>query len=90
MITKFVNDDEAYLSWVDGHPEGFVVNIDEPHIWKPYPMVHRASHRVITTSRRGNYTTKQYYKVCAADLRELEGWAREAFDKKLTRCRVCM
>lgn len=86
----FVNDDDGYLQWVQAHPHGYVANVDSPQYVKDYPKVHRATHEAVTTSRRGNYTTKQYRKACSLDLATLEAWAKATFHKRLTRCKLCM
>lgn len=86
----FENDDAGYLRWVEANRQGYVANFDEPQYVKDYPKVHRATHQAVTTSQRGNYTTKQYQKACSQDLVELESWSRTTFNKKLTRCKVCM
>lgn len=86
----FVDDDAGYLRWVEAHPEGYVANVDKPQYVNNYPMVHRATHQAVTTSKRGNYTTKQYQKACSLDLAELEVWSRTSFNKKLSRCKLCM
>ncbi len=65
-------------------------NIDYDGRIRSYPMVHRASHKSLSTAKRGNYTTARYYKVCSQDLEELESWSRERFGKNLTRCKTCM
>ena len=63
MIEQFANDEAAYLSWVQANPDGYVVNVDEPVSFPHYPMVHRASHTVISTPARTGYTTGAYYDL---------------------------
>jgi hypothetical protein len=67
----FQHDDVGYLQWVQHNQGGFILNIDYSHAVPAYPMVHRATHKAMTTEARENYTTGQYYKVCSNDLSEL-------------------
>jgi hypothetical protein len=89
-MQTFINNDDGYLAWVHSNPTGFVANVDQPQYVKQYPMVHRASHKAVTTSKRGNYTTARYYKVCSTDLAVLEAWSKATFNKKLTYCKSCL
>ena len=90
MIEEFKNNEEGYLNWVSDNPEGYIVNIDYHGTDPDYPMVHRATHKSVTTSKTGNFTTTQYYKVCANNLDDLENWSQQLFDKKLKYCQTCM
>ncbi len=90
MIKHFTNDEAAYLDWVAANQSGYVVNVDEPRSFPQYPMVHRASHRVISTLTRTNYTTGKFMKVCSLDLNALEEWSREKYGRSLNRCAACM
>jgi hypothetical protein len=86
----FQRDDDGYLQWVADNQNGFVVNIDYTHTYPDYPMVHRATHKALSTQRRKNYTTGQYYKVCSTDLSELQAWSRRETGKELIECQTCM
>jgi hypothetical protein len=90
MLKTFRDDETGYLAWVQTHPDGYVVNIDEPPIAPQYPMVHIASHRIISSPTRTNYTTGRYFKVCSTELEELERWAQRKYGRPLTRCRQCL
>ena len=89
MIEIFKADELGYLSWVHNNPRGFVVNIDNPNTTPTYPMMHAASHKVISSSSRGNYTTVRYFKVCSTSLTELESWSQENYKRHPTRCKQC-
>ena len=82
----FKNNDAGYLAWTVAHPNGFIVNVDEPQTWPDYPMVHSVAHKSMTTAKRSNYTTGRYYKICSDDLSELEEWSKENHGKRLTFC----
>ena len=90
MIERFDKREEEYLRWVLSHPTGYVANVDRLGVRPEYPMVHRASHQLISTGAQGNYTTGDYVKACSTELSELEHWSEAAYGRKLTRCGVCM
>ena len=90
MIKRFENDEAAYLTWVHANLEGYVVNVDKARSFPQYPMVHRATHRAISTSAWANYTTGQFIKVCSLDLKALEQWSRREYGRALNPCTVCM
>lgn len=90
MAIKFKNDETGYLHWVQTNPDGYVVNVDEPNHVPQYPMVHRATHKAISSSKQENYTTAQYVKYCGGDLDALERWSLARFGKPLVKCRNCM
>ncbi len=90
MFTEFINDEAGYLAWVQNNPEGFVLNIDHEGYFPQYPMVHKATHKLISSPARTNYTTGKYYKVCSSDLKVLEEWSQTHRQKKVTLCATCM
>ncbi len=90
MVKRFKNDEARYLSWVQGNPTGYVVNVNEPQYASQYPMVHAASHKAISSPARSNYTTGSYIKVCSTDLDALEQWSQGKYGRALTRCARCM
>ncbi len=91
MEEIFDKDESGYLQWVATNcARGFVVNTDHHHRSPVYPMVHRATHRAVSSDRRGNYTTGRFFKVCSNDIRDLEQWARRVRNRSLTRCTICM
>lgn len=89
MVEKFQNDEAGYLSWVSANPHGYVVNVDEPNHVDQYPMVHRATHKLISSNARTNYTTGRYIKFCSESLHELELLAKNKYDRQLVRCATC-
>lgn len=90
MPHTFKDDETGYLRWVQAHPGGYIVNIDEPQVTPQYPMVHVASHKLLSSPARTNYTTGRYFKVCSEQLENLEAWAQSKYGRTLTRCRQCM
>jgi hypothetical protein len=90
MPEVFKNDEKGYLRWAASNPHGFIVNADEPPTSPDYPMVHRATHKAMTSPQRQNYTTGRYFKVCSNDMSELERWAKRERGKSLNPCGICM
>lgn len=90
MITYFSDDEDAYLQWVQSNQDGYVVNLDKARRYPQYPMVHRASHKLISSPERANYTTNEFVKVCSTDLAALEKWSEEECGRRLNMCKTCM
>ena len=76
MLEVFTNDDRGYLRWAMRNPRGFIVNADHDRVSPDYPMIHRATHRALTSPKKENYTTRRFFKVCSDKRNELERWAR--------------
>ena len=90
MLEIFINDERGYLRWTARNQHGFIVNADDDHVSPDYPMVHRATHKALTSQKRQNYTTKRFFKVCSDKRHELEQWARRERGRSLQPCRICM
>jgi hypothetical protein len=88
-ITKFRDEDRAYLDWAAAHDHGYVVDVRRS-MNPADARVHRASCGTITGNpTRGRRWTRAYVKYCSESLRELEAWARGQFAAPLTHCRRC-
>ncbi len=86
-MRKFVDDEKAYLDWIQNNPNGYVVNTNrKPN--KKYLMLHKAVCSSISTSF-GNYTTHEYIKFCSLNLEKLENWAYNEVKGELTPCGMC-
>ncbi len=90
MLRIFTNDEKDYLQWAVMNPRGFIVNSDHDRVSPDYPMIHRATHKALTSPKRQNYTTKRFFKVCSNKRHELEQWARRQRGRSLQPCRICM
>lgn len=90
MIEVFDQEEDRYLAWVAAHPDGFVVNVDRNLNFPQYPMVHVATHGLISSPKIGNFTSGAYIKICSTSLAELEAHARTRYDRNLTHCKACM
>ena len=90
MAITFDRQDEEYLSWVDGHRHGFVVNAYR-NLNPGYLMLHRARCGTITgTPARGNtWTDGDFVKVCSETIRDLELWAQREAKGMLNPCQRC-
>ena len=90
MVVPFKDDEAGYLKWVLANQKGYVANVHEPNYFSQYPMVHLASHKLVSSAKRSNYTTGRYLKFCSASLQELEQWSQAEYRRPLTRCAQCM
>lgn len=84
----FIEEDEAYLRWIDENPGGLVVNA----LRRPTPAylkLHRATCPHISTDKRSNWTGPDYIKVGSASLDELKAWALHEIGGQLQSCAFC-
>lgn len=84
-VELFDRREDGYSLWVQEHPDGFVANVDRANVAAQYPMIHRASHRLISSPRIGNFTTGDYLKFCSAGLEALERYLERRFQRRPTR-----
>lgn len=87
-VKRFVNDDDAYLKWIEGNPQGFVVNSYK----KPTPsylLLHRATCPHIRTETNTNWTTTGYIKTCSRSVATLASWAEKEIGGNLEPCKIC-
>ncbi|WP_109400987.1 hypothetical protein [Mycolicibacter sinensis] len=87
---EFRDDDESYLNWLDGHPDGYVINTLRSHN-PTTAKVHRASCWTINgvPAHGGTWTSGDYVKVCADQLADLDQWARDRVGESIQRCGTC-
>lgn len=90
MLIVFIGNEREYLEWTARNEPGFIVNADHDRVSREYPMVHRATHKALTTPKKQNYTTKRFFKVCSDNIPELEQWAQQDGRRPLQPCRICM
>lgn len=86
-MQDFKDKEGEYLQWLANNPSGFVANLDKRHSFPNYPLAHIASCSFL--KRGENFTTGDYYKVCSADLDELEAWCLAEHRKPLRHCANC-
>ena len=89
MYEKFVDAEDEYLRWVRDNQSGFVVNADNDYRSPDYPLVHRATHKLISSPKIGNFTNGRFFKVCSNDPNDLEKWAKSDGRRPLTPCGTC-
>ena len=71
-------DDEAYLAWVERHPDGYVVNSTRPPT-PSYLVLHRAGCRHVARVRGDDRSwTREMGKWCSTDRAALDTWAESA------------
>lgn len=83
----FVDDDNAYMEWLSGHPTGYVINTNR----RPGPgylVLHRAGCRTISGPSSGSTFTGQYSKMCGTRA-QLEDYARSVGGTAGS-CRICL
>ncbi|MCW2690610.1 MAG: hypothetical protein JWR37_5500 [Mycobacterium sp.] len=84
---EFRGDDAGYLSWLQTHPAGYLINIHKNYNPADARMHHASCYTLRT--QRGTQTDP-YVKVCADQLAGLETWAIEIVGgAKIQPCRSC-
>lgn len=75
VLIEFIEDDEGYVDWLAGHPDGYVLNC-----WRPpqpsYLILHKATCGTINGAAGRNWTFA-YQKVCGDTFGEVDLWARQ-------------
>ncbi len=75
---EFIGDDGAYLSWLEAHPHGYVVNARRDFPTDEF-VLHGAWCPLISTlqdsSHHGGFTEREYVKVCANSVTTLMSWS---------------
>jgi hypothetical protein len=96
-VIKFDNDESGYLTWLDMHRSGFVVN-GRREFDPDYMVLHRATcgsinvHRGIN-EKPGGFTERNYVKYCGESIEELEEFLRklkgrsQSFSKECSLCK---
>lgn len=90
MIELFDTDEAGYLAWIQANPTGYVANVDRARIFAQYPMVHAATHKLMSSPKIGGFTTGAYVKLCSTDLEALQRYSESEYGRPLTCCAVCM
>jgi hypothetical protein len=72
----FQNEQEEYLSWLERHPAGFVLNLGTGG--KHQAMIHTTRCGHLYPGNPALSHTVAYPKSCSRDRDELERWGREA------------
>jgi hypothetical protein len=97
----FKNDDAGFISWRDSHCDGFVLNLPTANaqngrdFYLQHAKLHSAACPFIRGDRNGEkpWTSAGYFKVCADDARDIEGWllanATTPLGWRIPRCRSC-
>lgn len=84
----FKDNEQAYLRWLVVNADGFVVNTTSTPS-PGYLVLHTAQCRTIGAEGPGNYTNRDYIKVCSTERSELRRWAQDTVGGNLERCSVC-
>ena len=77
QIVEFSHDEAGYLSWLDAHPDGLVLNLRQGRS-AGYAVLHRASCSFISSSKRppGSFTERGYRKLCVTAVTDLRAGLR--------------
>jgi len=51
VLEIFINNEKGYLRWATTNPNGYIVNADNDFVSPHYPMVHRATHKAMTSTK---------------------------------------
>jgi len=84
-VQEYREDEAGYSTWLDHHPDGFVINVHTSG--KKQPMLHRARCLHLDESKTKHNQTKSG-KACTDTSSELVKWA-DANGHRLTYCRTC-
>ncbi len=74
----FDGNDEAFRHWLSENPDGFVVNTYRPNGSPNYLVLHRATCGTIwrAEGNDGQWSERDYMKICAATVEDLQRMAR--------------
>jgi hypothetical protein len=89
MSEWIVREDERYRSWLEDHPDGFVINTEVAR--NPSNIrLHKAACRTINRSLPSSMSwTMQYRKAVSVDSADLARWAIERTGVTPPNCRLC-
>jgi hypothetical protein len=86
---EIFRDAEAeYLAWITRHSLGWVINCTRSPT-AGYLLLHRADCWTIGAMGVGNYTTRDYIKVCSLNRSTLHSWAMVWVGGELSLCGFC-
>lgn len=90
----FDSGDDPFLKWMQGNPNGFVLNTEQrPN--SRYAMFHRSlCHHISGYTKlysQGAFTEHGYIKICSTDPSVIERWLKEYRPRagKLEHCQSC-
>jgi hypothetical protein len=90
MVRQFSKDDDGYIGWLAGHPDGFVLNT-YAHVSSAYLILHRASCRTVNRPLAPDRSwTFAYGKACSDERAEIEAWALRETGKAVSPCAHCL
>jgi Family of unknown function (DUF6308) len=87
-VEIFRDAESKYLAWITRHPKGWVVNCTRSPS-PAYLLLHRADCWTVSVRGAGNYTTREYIKVCSVHRSTLDSWAVNSVGGGLVLCGFC-
>jgi len=88
LCHEFRHDVAAYLTWVENHPEGYVLNQPRSAPSKP-PTLHRIGCAVVARRGETEALTAGAARVCGPSAEALEAWSAAQGTGRPTVCRRC-
>lgn len=86
---EFRDDDQGYLSWLDNHPNGYVINIHHGHRPSTARLHHADCRTISGQNPRNGAWTRPYVKICAEQLVDLTQWAIDNVRNTIPPCGTC-
>lgn len=87
-LTRFVDDDDGYLTWRRDHPAGWVLNCErQPKA--TYLKLHRADCPHLAPRARWSNLTAAFAKVCATSPGPINEWLLATLNTRPDRCPAC-
>ncbi|MGE2835436.1 hypothetical protein [Mycobacterium sp. SMC-4] len=88
-IVEFRDDDDGYLQWLTGHPNGYVINIARNYSASGARLHLASCNEIKGTKYPGKALTGSYVKRCADDVHHLMQWASETVRREIQPCGTC-
>lgn len=80
--------DDEFHAWLEAHPQGFVLNTDNPPS-PAYTRLHLSTCHTLHDPIRKNFAGKDYLKKCSTDRAALEQFALDLLKVMPTPCGTC-
>jgi hypothetical protein len=88
LCHEFFADDAGYDTWVEAHPQGFVLNQPRSARSKS-PTLHRVACGALSTRRGPNAQPSATIRVCGPDVDALRTWSMARGTGEPAACRRC-
>ena len=87
-------NDAAYLAWIQGHPDGYVLTSSRS-LYPAHTVIHRATcgliRELMGSAKPGGFTERGYIKVYSESIPPLRDWVyRKRPDGGVRECSRCI